>query len=45
MSIPINRITVMRKQKRVRSKYGESEMDIPQDRNSSFEPKILPKHK
>lgn len=31
------------KPKRVRSKYGEFEVDVPQDRNSSFEPKVLPK--
>ena len=31
------------KQKRVRSKYGEFEVDVPQDRNSSFDSKILPK--
>ena len=31
------------KQKRVRSKYGEFEVDIPQDRNSSFDSKVLPK--
>lgn len=31
------------KSKRVRSKYGEFEVDVPQDRNSSFEPKVLPK--
>ena len=33
------------KSKRVRSKYGEFEVDVPQDRNSSFEPKIIPKRK
>ena len=33
------------KSKRVRSKYGEFEVDVPQDRNSTFEPKILPKRK
>ncbi len=33
------------KQKRVRSRYGEFEVDVPQDRQSSFEPKILPKRK
>lgn len=33
------------KPKRVRSKYGEFEVDVPQDRESSFEPKILPKRK
>ncbi len=31
------------KAKRVRSKYGEFEVNVPQDRNSSFEPKVLPK--
>ena len=31
------------KTKRVRSKYGEFEVDVPQDRESSFNPKILPK--
>ena len=31
------------KQKRVHSKYGEFEVDVPQDRNSSFDPKVLPK--
>ena len=31
------------KKKRVRSKYGEFEVDIPQDRNSSFDSKVLPK--
>ena len=31
------------KSKRVRSKYGEFEVDVPQDRNSSFAPKVLPK--
>lgn len=33
------------KSKRVRSKYGEFEVDVPQDRESSFKPKILPKRK
>lgn len=33
------------KSKRVRSKYGEFEVDVPQDRQSSFEPQILPKRK
>ena len=33
------------KPKRVRSKYGEFEVDVPQDRQSSFEPQILPKRK
>ena len=31
------------KSKRVRSKYGEFEVDVPQDRNSSLDPKVLPK--
>lgn len=31
------------KSKRVRSKYGEFEVDVPQDRNCSFDPKVLPK--
>ena len=31
------------KSKTVRSKYGEFEVDVPQDRQSSFEPQILPK--
>ena len=31
------------KSKRVRSKYGEFEVDVPQDRQSSFNPKVLPK--
>ena len=31
------------KSKRVRSKYGEFEVDVPQDRHSSFDPKVLPK--
>lgn len=31
------------KKKRVRSNYGEFEIDVPQDRDSSFEPKIVPK--
>ena len=31
------------KSKRVRSKYGEFEVDVPQERNSSFDPKVLPK--
>lgn len=33
------------KSKRVRSKYGEFEVDVPQDRESTFEPKIIPKRK
>ena len=31
------------KSKKVRSKYGEMEIDVPQDRDSSFEPKIVKK--
>ena len=31
------------KSKRVRSKYGELDIDVPQDRRSSFEPQIVPK--
>lgn len=31
------------KSKNVRSKYGEFEVDVPQDRQSSFEPQVLPK--
>ena len=33
------------KSKRVRSKYGEFEVDVPQDRERAFEPRILPKRK
>ena len=33
------------KQKRVRSKYGGFEVDVPRDRQSSFEPQVLPKRK
>lgn len=33
------------KQKTVRSKYGEFKVDVPQDRESTFEPKIVPKRK
>jgi transposase-like protein len=33
------------KQKRLKSTMGEMEIDVPQDRNSDFEPKIVPKHK
>ena len=29
------------KSKKVRSNYGEFEIDVPQDRNSSFEPQIV----
>ena len=31
------------KPKRVRSKYGEFEVNVPQDRDSSFEPKVVSK--
>lgn len=31
------------KPKRVRSKYGEFEVDVPQDRDSTFDSKVLPK--
>lgn len=31
------------KKKKVRSSYGEFELDVPQDRNSSFEPQIVKK--
>ena len=31
------------KSKRVRSKYGELNIDVPQDRNSTFEPQVIPK--
>jgi putative transposase len=31
------------KSKTIRSKYGESEIDVPQDRESSFEPKVVKK--
>ena len=34
-----------RKTKRIRGKYGELDINVPQDRNSSFEPKIVPKRK
>lgn len=33
------------KSKRIRSKCGEFEVDVPQDRESTFELKILPKRK
>lgn len=32
-----------RKSKSIRSKYGEMDIDVPQDRESSFEPKIVRK--
>lgn len=31
------------KTKRVRSKYGEFDIDVPQDRQSTFEPKVVQK--
>ncbi|MBD7913150.1 IS256 family transposase [Clostridium cibarium] len=31
------------KSKKVRSKYGEMEIDVPQERDSSFEPKVVKK--
>ena len=31
------------KKKRVRGNYGEFEIDVPQDRNSTFEPQIVKK--
>lgn len=31
------------KRKSVRSRYGEFELKVPQDRNSSFEPQVLQK--
>lgn len=33
------------KPKKVRSRYGEFNVDVPQDRDSTFEPKIVPKRK
>ena len=33
------------KSKRVRSKHGEFEVYVPQDRESTFKPRILPKRK
>ena len=33
------------KPKKLKSAMGEIEISIPQDRNSEFEPKIVPKHK
>lgn len=32
-----------RKPKSIRSKYGEMEIDVPQDRESTFEPQIIKK--
>ena len=31
------------KSKKIRSQYGEFDVDVPQERDSSFEPKIVPK--
>lgn len=31
------------KSKKVKSKYGDFGIDVPQDRESSFEPKVVPK--
>lgn len=31
------------KQKQIRSKYGETTLSVPQDRNSTFEPKVVKK--
>ena len=33
------------KQKTLKTTSGEVEIDVPQDRNSEFEPKVVPKHK
>ena len=33
------------KPKTVRSKYGEFQVEVPQDRQSSFDPQVLPKRK
>ena len=33
------------KQKTLKSSMGELEIDVPQDRNAEFEPKVVPKHK
>ncbi|MDD6539262.1 MAG: IS256 family transposase [Firmicutes bacterium] len=32
------------KKKNIRSSYGEFQVDVPQDRNSTFEPQIVKKH-
>ena len=32
------------KKKNIRSSYGEFQVDVPQDRNSTFEPPIVKKH-
>ena len=34
-----------KKTKKIRSQYGEMNIDVPQDRDSTFEPKIVPKRK
>lgn len=31
-------------QKKLKSQYGEFEIDVPRDRNGEFEPKIVPKY-
>ena len=33
------------KPKTLKSTMGEVEIDVPQDRNAEFEPKVVPKHK
>ena len=33
------------KPKKLKSSIGELEIEVPQDRNSEFEPKIIPRHK
>lgn len=33
------------KPKKLKSSYGEIPIDVPQDRNGDFEPKVVPKHK
>ena len=33
------------KQKTLKSSMGEMEIDVPQDRNAEFDPKVVPKHK
>lgn len=33
-----------RKTKTIRSKYGETTIEVPQDREASFEPKVVKKH-
>lgn len=32
------------KGKNIRSSYGEFQVDVPQDRNSTFEPQVVKKH-